>query len=1206
MKIRLFFAFIGIALLVSPRVKAQTTTFVSGAGNWSVGANWSNGTPVAAGNVDFITSSSSTVDNAFSMTFLNFESGIQTLTSAGGSLNVSGTTSFTDASSVALNVPIIGTGNLWLNGGTGTLTLNPGGAGLNTYSGSTQVFAGGTLTDGAANSFSPNSLLYVGGGGTPGTVNVNFNETVAGLGDVAGGNGLLNVASGATLLMNGPFTTTYSGVIAGAGGIEKDNPGTLILEGANTYTGTTVAGPGGTIEIGGGSTTGSISNSSNISGTGSVEFSRSNAYTYSGVISGGVGVVQFGAGTMTLSGNNSYTGTTSVELGTLQAGSTSAFGGATGLSPVIMNSSSVLDLNNFSNTIGSLSGAGTNSVTLGSGTLTVGTGSSNTVFAGVISGTGILNSVGYVLDLTGNNTYSGGTTISNGTLLADNASGTATGSGTITIAPTGTLQLGNSEDSSGIINGTASIVDNGSLSSSRGDNFTVANNISGTGGVGQYGNGIFTLSGTNTYSGPTTVFRGTLQAGSTSAFGGPGGLSAVSFPNAGTLDLNNFSNTVGSISGSPGNLITLGTATLTIGDSTSNTLFGGVISGTGGSVIFGESSLILSGSNTYTGGTTINSGTILSIGDGSTVGASIASSMGIQDNGTLTFAPAPSDNISYSNGISGSGVVNVQGVGTITLRGGANTYTGPTDITGGTLADGSTNTFSAGSRMIIDTGGNLAVNFNETVGDLENGSGAGTVSIASGKTLTTNGILAASPFMGIISGAGSLAINTGGSSQGLGGASTFSGGTTILGGELFVAGSTVGAPGSVVSGPVGTGTLNFAADSQMSSINIDVTLANDIVLNGTMDNDDATTNLTLSGPISGPGGITWCTPNLLELLNANSFTGGVDMREGVLLVGTDTAAGSGMMTLESAALAGYGTGMSYTISNAINITGSAVLGNMDDNNLTLTGPMTGAQNQVTYNGGPSGTLTLAADNNGLSLDTGFIISSGTVIAANNNAFGTNYVYLTGSAGLNVMNGITVANPINFSGAPNVLSGNGTIGASVTVDNTVVLAPSASPGNGPGILTFTSPLTLASGGALHFLLFDATGAAGTGYSLVSAPGGLSLTASPNTFTFNVLTTDASGNAANAINFNSSTAYNWTFANSGSAISGFSPNQFNILTGGFLNPVGGGTFSVIEVGNSLELNFTPAPEPSTWAMLAAGVFVLVPFAARRRRLFRVQKP
>jgi autotransporter-associated beta strand protein len=79
-----------------------------------------------------------------------------------------------------------------------------------------------------------------------------------------------------------------------------------------------------------------------------------------------------GGGILNLSGDNTYTGATTISSGTLQAGSTTAFGTT---SPVTITGSGVLDLNNFSNTISSLTSASTtSSVTLGTGTLTVGNG----------------------------------------------------------------------------------------------------------------------------------------------------------------------------------------------------------------------------------------------------------------------------------------------------------------------------------------------------------------------------------------------------------------------------------------------------------------------------------------------------------------------------------------------------------------------------------------------------------------------------------------------------------------------------------------------------------------------------------------------------------------------------------------------------------------------------------------------------------------
>jgi hypothetical protein len=198
-----------------------------------------------------------------------------------------------------------------------------------------------------------------------------------------------------------------------------------------------------------------------------------------------------------------------------------------------------------------------------------------------------------------------------------------------------------------------------------------------------------------------------------------------------------------------------------------------------------------------------------------------------------------------------------------------------------------------------------------------------------------------------------------------------------------------------------------------------------------------------------------------------------------------------------------------------------------------------------------------------------------------------------------MNGVTVGNALNFTGTAATLAGNGTISTPVTVNSAVLLAPSASPGGGPGNLTFSSGLTLASGGTIDFTLYDTALLPGTGFSLITATNGLDLTAAPGTITFNVATVNAGGGSALAMNFSAGTPYSWTFATSTNPITGFSSSQFNIITSGFLNPTGGGTFIITGIGNDLMLNFTPAPEPSTWALVGTGVLAFIPFALRRRR-------
>ncbi len=92
--------------------------------------------------------------------------------------------------------------------------------------------------------------------------------------------------------------------------------------------------------------------------------------------------------------------------------------------------------------------------------------------------------------------------------------------------------------------------------------------------------------------------------------------------------------------------------------------------------------LILTGENTYTGGTVINSGTV-QLGNGGTSG-SIRGDVSFNGNGTV-LAFDRSDNLSFGGVISGRGFVNQIGTGTTTLTA-ANTYTGMTTISAGALA----------------------------------------------------------------------------------------------------------------------------------------------------------------------------------------------------------------------------------------------------------------------------------------------------------------------------------------------------------------------------------------------------------------------------------------------------------------------------------------------------------------------------------------
>ena len=175
--------------------------------------------------------------------------------------------------------------------GSGTLMLT----GANTYTGATSVNQG-TLQAGAANTFSPASALNVAAGATL-ALN-NFNQTV---GSLAGAG---NVTLGsATLTAGGNNTsTTFSGIIGGSGGLTKVGTGTLILSGANTYTGATNVNAGALIVNGSiaSSSLTTVNSGAALIGSGTVGSTVVNAGGF--LVPGPVGV----PGTMTVTGNLAF------------------------------------------------------------------------------------------------------------------------------------------------------------------------------------------------------------------------------------------------------------------------------------------------------------------------------------------------------------------------------------------------------------------------------------------------------------------------------------------------------------------------------------------------------------------------------------------------------------------------------------------------------------------------------------------------------------------------------------------------------------------------------------------------------------------------------------------------------------------------------------------------------------------------------------
>ncbi len=130
-----------------------------------------------------------------------------------------------------------------------------------------------------------------------------------------------------------------------------------------------------------------------------------------------------------------------------------------------------------------------------------------------------------------------------------------------------------------------------------------------------------------------------------------------------------------------------------------------------------------------------------------------------------------------------------------------------------------------------------------------------------------------------------------------------------------------------------------------------------------------------------------------------------------------------------------------------------------------------------------------------------------------------------------------------------------------------------------------------GGSYEWQISDALGVAGTDWDLLSLKGGLAINATASSpFTLEVIGLDSAGSVGPLAHFDNTRSYSWSLLQA-SSLSGFAANKFNIDASAFAssNPLGGGAFSLTQTGNSLDLVFTPVPEPRVFAA-ALGILTL----------------
>ncbi|ENP99382.1 autotransporter-associated beta strand repeat-containing protein [Brucella abortus] len=749
--------------------------------------------------------------------------------------------------------------------------------------------------------------------------------------------------------------------LTGTHGLEKADGGTLILTGANTYTGGTAI-SGGTLQLGDGATNGSVQGAISTGadaahkGVLAIRAAAGTPATIGNTISG-TGSVSVLGGTVTFSVANSYTGGTTLAGGTTIV-TADANLGAVGTNVALNNGATLRFGANLDATHSFTHAFQLGTVASDVGTLD--TDGHDVAMSGVISGAGGLMKSGTgTVTLSGANSYTGGTKVSAGTLVVANDN---TGGGTTTVDAGAGLQIGTGGTSGSL---AGDIANNGALVVNRSDALNLAGAISGTGSLTKNGAGTVTLSGANSYTGGTKVSAGTLVVANDNTGGGTMTVDVGALLQIGT------GGTSGSLAGDIANDGTL------VVDRSDAIGLSGAISGAGGLTKNGAGTLTLSGANSYTGATTVSAGILTLTGDNTgggtttvdaraelhigTGGASGSLAGNIVNDGALVVDR--SGVIGLSGVISGTGGLMKSGTGTVTLSG-VNTYTGGTTLTAGTLAAASDNNLGGASGGLTFNGGTLQVmgtswtSTNRAV-SLQAGGGTFDIEDAANNFAVTQGV----------AGAGGLT-KSGSGTLTLSGANSYTGATTVSAGTLVVANDNTGG---------GTTTVDVGAGLQIGTGGVSGSLAGDIVNNGTLVVDRSNA-FDLANVISGTGSLTKNGAGTLTLSGVNSYTGGTTVSAGILTLTGDNT-GGGTTTVDAGAVLQIGTGgTSGNLAGDIANNGALVVNRSDA--LNLANAISGAGSLMKSG---AGTLTLSGANSYTGATT---VSAGTLTQGAAGGFST--------------------------------------------------------------------------------------------------------------------------------------------------------------------------------------------------------------------------
>jgi fibronectin-binding autotransporter adhesin len=913
------------------------------------------------------------------------------------------------------------------------------------------------------------------------------------------------------------FGNATTGIAGGAANIAITDAGTVTIgassilttTGTVSITATTSVVDTGTI---GSATNGAITISGPLSGAGNLSMgsagaslTQTTASTFSGVISGSQNLSKAGAGVLTLSGNSTYTGTTTITAGSLSVGTEGASAGAAGnlgavpssliANDIVLNGGTLL-LNN-SLTLSANRGIvlGPTGTTAGSGEIDVAAGKVPTI-AGIIANNGnsgtndtlIVGSSGNtgILVLSGNDTYSGGTSENDGEILI--TSNTALGTGKLTVG------LGvNSATTVGAnapflyLNGSANMTVANAIAlpaPTTATYYTIqAPNVAGKtenlSGVISGGNAnlglildsavsgdtttVNELSGTNTFTAGkfVIVYRGCILVTSSSSLGATSNTLELSAPVNSTSG--NLQFTAGVALSNP---IYLNASPATVNASGFNVTLSGVISNADPFEEVGTGSLTLTNTDTYTGATTIAGGTMYV-------------------NGTLSATAS----VSVSSGATLAGTGTINSAATVTVTGTLNPGNGtnPGVLTLGSLA------FGSGGKYNVILNGVTAyptTTYDEVVA-------AGTVNLTNA-SLTLGSQTAAN----INAGIPMLGIKNNGTAAVTGTFTSQAEGSTITLGGINYTVSYIGGDGNDV-----TLTRQVTANESGSNspIVVDATYTNSTPGWGTY--AFATIGSALSAVAAGTAGSTGTVgygPDTVIYVDPGAYTeDDVISGQVTLAINATGAGGSGPVTIGSLADTVTNAALELT-SGSMLVTGdtnntsfSSVIGGPGALELVGTGTFTLNNASNSYTGGTTvngGTLTLGAvgalpSNNTFASDTSVTVNTPGIF--NLNAKTESIVGLSGTG--TVEDAITGSTSVTLTvGTSNVTSSFGGILENSSGAGTGLLGLTKT---GSGAFTLTgvastyTGVTTVSGGTLSVMSLANGGVASSIGQSTNAQGNL---------------------------------------------------------------------------------------------------------------------